>query len=328
MLNIAVIAGGDSGEYPISMKSGQQVVLNLDPLKYKPWLIEIRGKEWMCHKEDQDLPVDKNDFSLVYDGKKILFSAVFNAIHGTPGEDGKLQGYFDMLGIPYTSSGVTTSSLTFNKDFCKKTVAADGVKMAKSIHLFTDTPDPETAILNGLKLPLFIKPNNGGSSVGMSKVNTAGEIGTALEKAFREDPGILVEEFISGRELTCGVIGTQGEVIAFPVTEIISKKEFFDYEAKYHAELAEEVCPAHVPDMISTEVQRIAKDLFGKLNCAGVVRFDFILHGEDLYFLEVNTVPGLTNESIVPKMARAYGWSMQELFSRMIEDCLRKGRKG
>jgi D-alanine-D-alanine ligase len=327
MLNIAVIAGGDSGEYSISMKSGQQVELNLDRTKYQPWLIEVRGKDWFCHRDGKDLPVDKNDFSLLSGGNKIIFDAVFNAIHGTPGEDGRLQGYFDALGIPYTSSGVTTSALTFNKDFCKKVVAAYGVRMAKSIHLFRNTPDPGSLIRKELTLPLFVKPNNGGSSVGMSKVNKTEEINAALEKAFKEDPGILVEEFIPGRELTCGVIGSGGEVIAFPVTEIISKKEFFDYEAKYHSELAEEVCPARVPDSIAKEVQRIAKDLFGKLNCAGVVRFDFILHGEDLYFLEVNTVPGLTNESIVPKMAKAYGWTMQELFTRMIEECMKSNRK-
>ncbi len=321
MLNIAIIAGGDSGEYTISMKSGKQVELNLDREKYIPFLIEIRSSDWFYHFKEEKIPVDKNDFSIRLDGKKIRFDVVFNAIHGTPGEDGKLQGYFDMLKIPYTSSGVTTSALTFNKAFCKSVVAAAGIPTAKSVHLFADSPDPVSAIWEEITFPCFVKPNNGGSSVGMSKVTQPEDLEAALEKAFREDPEILVEEFIKGRELTCGVISSEGKVMAFPVTEIISKKEFFDFEAKYRDDLVDEVCPAKVPAEIFTECQRTSTELFRKLNCAGVVRFDYILRGNTLFFLEVNTVPGLTAQSIVPKMAAANGWSVKELFSRMIEDC-------
>lgn len=321
MLTIAIIAGGNSGEYDISMKSGKQVELHLDRKRFQPYLIEIRGNNWNCHFQEKKAPVDKNDFSIFIDKKKIVFDVVFNAIHGTPGEDGKLQGYFDALGIPYTSSGVTTSALTFNKDFCKRIVASYGITTAKSVHLFTSNPDPVGIISKELSLPVFVKPNNGGSSVGMSKVSVKDELAPALEKAFREDPEILVEEFIRGRELTCGVIRSGGQTLAFPVTEIISRKEFFDYEAKYKDNLAEEVCPANVTEDISAECQRISKDLYMKLNCAGVVRFDYILDGNTLYFLEVNTVPGLTEQSIVPKMAAANGWPMKELFSRMIEEC-------
>ena len=324
MLNIAIIAGGNSGEYDVSMKSGKLVELHLDRERYHPFFVEIQGQEWVCHLQEKKIPIDKNDFSIHVDGKKTRFDVVFNAIHGTPGEDGKLQGYFDVLGIPYTSSGVTTSALTFNKSFCKKVVASFGIHTAKSVHLLSDSPDPVGAIWEEISLPCFVKPNNGGSSVGMSKVNQPEELEPALEKAFKEDTEILVEEFIKGRELTCGVIRSGDTVTAFPVTEIISKKEFFDFEAKYHENLAEEVCPAKIPASVSDECQSISADLYKRLNCDGVVRFDYIYSNDRLFFLEVNTVPGLSEQSIVPKMAVANGWSVKELFTRMIEECVNR----
>jgi len=321
MLNIAIIAGGNSGEYNVSMKSGKQVEIHLDREKFYPFLIEIHGQEWVCHLQEKKITVDKNIFSICVDGQKIRFDVVFNAIHGTPGEDGKLQGYFDLLGIPYTSSGVTTSALTFNKSFCKKIVASFGIQTAKSVHLFSDSPDPVGEIWEEISFPCFVKPNNGGSSVGISKVNRPDDLEAALEKAFKEDPEILVEEFINGRELTCGVIRSGGRIHAFPVTEIISKKEFFDYEAKYQENLAEEICPAKIPAGVSDECQGISVDLYKRLNCDGVVRFDYIYSNNHFYFLEVNTVPGLSEQSIVPKMAVANEWSVKELYTRMIEEC-------
>ncbi len=320
MLNIAIIAGGDSGEYSISVKSGKQVELNIDRSKYRPFLILIRGKNWNYRIEKKLFPVDKNDFSLTIGTKKIRFDAIFNAIHGTPGENGKLQGYFDILGIPYTSCDVTTSALTFNKSFCKDVVAKYGVKTAKSMHLIKGTDFSSGEILEKLSLPVFVKPNNGGSSVGMSKVNHSNELEDALSLAFREDNEILVEEFVKGRELTCGIIRAAGKIVAFPVTEIIPKKEYFDYEAKYKKGMADEVVPAQIPTPVSKECQEISTMLYRKLNCKGVVRFDYIYTGQDFYFLEVNTVPGLTKASIVPNMAKAHGWSFTELISLMIDE--------
>jgi D-alanine-D-alanine ligase len=322
MLNIAIIAGGDSGEYEISMKSGRQVELQLDQSKFQPFLVEIRKENWNCLLKDEIIPVNKNDFTLLTGGKIIRFDAVFNAIHGSPGENGKIQGYFDMLDIPYTSSDVTTSSLTFNKSFCKNVVSTFGFTTAKSIHIFSHEKRSAQHILSELSLPLFVKPNNGGSSVGMSRVNRKQDLEDALHKAFHEDDEVLVEEFVPGRELTCGVLKTKGQIIAFPVTEIISRKEYFDYEAKYQEGLSDEVVPADVLPEISGECQRISKFLFGRLNCKGVVRFDYILNGDNFCFLEVNTVPGLTAQSIVPKMAKAYGWTMTELCTRLIEDAI------
>ncbi|MCX6247901.1 MAG: D-alanine--D-alanine ligase [Bacteroidetes bacterium] len=322
MLNVAIVCGGDSGEHEVSEKSGAQVFHHLDRLKFTPYLIRVSREGWFCLTGGKEIPVQKNDFTLSIKGEKLHFDVVFNAIHGTPGEDGKLQGYFDMIGIPCTSSGVTTSALTFNKSFCKKVVASMGVKTANSVLLYRGTIDPAYAIWEEIAFPCFVKPNNGGSSVGMSKVNNAEEVEEALQKAFHEDAEVLVEDFVQGRELTCGVIRSDGEIIAFPVTEIISKTEYFDYEAKYKEGLAEEVVPADIADDVSEKCRNISMKLYEKLNCRGVVRFDYIYSNFEFHFLEVNTVPGLSEQSIVPKMVRAHGWTLTEMYTRMIEECL------
>ena len=323
MVNVAVVAGGDSGEFPISLKSGKQVELYMDRDLFSPYLIVFKGAKWSYHIGQKGFPVDKNDFSLTFGHRKVRFDIVFNAIHGTPGEDGRLQGYLEMIGIPYTSSDVTTSSLTMNKNLCKQVVASHGVKTARSVHVVKTTADPVTLIGSELVLPVFVKPNCGGSSVGMSKVNHKEGLNPALELAFQEDDGILVEEFIQGRELTCGVMKSEGSIIAFPVTEIISKKEYFDYEAKYRKGMSDEVVPAVVPESVSKKCQEISRFLYEKLVCKGVVRFDFIFNGNEFYFLEVNTVPGMTAASIIPKMARAHGWNFTELITRLIKEELK-----
>ena len=322
MLHVAIVAGGDSGEYEISIASGKQVENNIDRSRFLPYLIEIREDKWICRQENSILDIDKNDFSIRMGDRKITFDVVFNAIHGTPGENGRLQGYFDMLKIPYTSCGVLTSSLTFNKAYCKEIVRAQGVQTARSVHLFIRDLEKAMEQTTSLSLPCFIKPNNGGSSVGMSKVHERAGLPEAFDKAFREDDEVLVEEFIPGRELTCGVLRTEGRIVAFPVTEVISENDFFDYEAKYTTGLAREVVPADIPDSVSEECTSISVALYNALNCKGVVRFDYIHNDRGFWFLEVNTVPGLSEASIVPKMARAYGWSFTELVTRLIEETL------
>lgn len=322
MLNIAIVAGGDSGEYDISIGSGRQVEKNIDRKKFSPYLIEVRGGQWLCRMGTRKVMVDRNDFSLGSGNRKIRFDAVFNAIHGTPGENGILQGYFDLLGIPYTSCDVMTSALTFNKAYCKAVVGSYGIPVAKSVHLFSRDENPVAAVLQGTRLPVFIKPNNGGSSVGMSKVTRKADLAGALKKAFSVDDEVLAEEHISGREITCGVLRSHGTVIALPVTEIISKKDFFDYEAKYTKGMAEEVVPADLSEERSLRCRSISAFLYHRLNCKGVVRFDYILNRNTFWFLEVNTVPGLSEASIVPKMARAHGWTFTELITRLIEEAL------
>lgn len=322
-LNIAVVSGGDSGEYEISVQSGEVVKKFIDPNKFKVYPIHLKGQDWLYECKNQNVyTVDKNDFTIEMPGNKVRFDCVFIAIHGTPGEDGKLQGYFDMLGIPYTSCDHATSALTFNKYFCKNYIQNFGIKTAKAVYI----NDPENTnpgyILQQLSLPVFVKPNNGGSSVGMSKVNTANDLKPALEKALKEDDEILIEEYIRGREISCGVFRYKKEIIVLPISEIVSKREFFDYEAKYTPSLADEVIPARISESVADECSRTSSMLYQKLNCKGVVRFDYIFNESGLYFLEVNTVPGMTEASIVPKMAKIKGFTLQQFFSMLIEESL------
>lgn len=326
---IAVIAGGDSGEFDISMKSGKMVAGAIDPAKYDVFLIRIKGKEWLCERDGKMISVDKNDFSLSVEGRRINFDCVFCAIHGTPGENGKLPAYFEMLQIAYTSCDSLASALTFNKHLCNRVVGTLGVNVAKSLHFYKhENIDPQI-ILNNLQLPVFVKPNAGGSSVGMSKVNIADDLLPAINSAFDEDTEILIEEYVKGRELTCGVMEVSGRMYVFPICEIKSKKEYFDFEAKYNPALAEEILPAPIPGELEIEIKETSAYLYKKLNCKGVVRFDYIYASkkQKLFFLEVNTVPGLTSESIVPKMAREMGIPLSELFTMLIEDAIERNKK-
>ncbi len=322
MITVAIVAGGDSGEYHISMMSGRQVEKNIDRERFDPYLIEIRNDHWKCISKGKEAEVDKNNFTLKRNGKQISFDVVFNAIHGTPGENGKLQGYLDMLKIPYTSSNLTTSALAFNKSFCKRVVDSYGIQIASSVQLNQYQRDSALTLLQDISLPCFVKPNCGGSSVGMTKVTREVDLPDALDLAFAEDDEVIVEKFIEGRELTCAVLRSDGGVVTFPVCEIVTKKEFFDYEAKYSPGLTDEIVPAPVPEEVTRECQRISAFLYNKLNCKGIVRIDFIYSGDSFYFLEINTVPGLTEASIVPKMIEAYGWSYTELVTRMIDEIL------
>lgn len=326
--NIALVAGGYSGEYVISVKSAAVIENHIDSNIYNVYKIVITRDGWTYTTSDGlEIAVDKNDFSLTIEGKKVTFDAVFIGIHGTPGEDGRLQGYFEMLGIPFTSCGMVTSALTFNKGFCNKVVAAlNVVNVSKSVHIFRDQPYDTKTILQELKLPVFVKPAEGGSSIGMSKVNTAEELPAAIDKAFKEDVQILIEEFVKGREITCGLYRSEGKFTVLPLTEIISSKEFFDYEAKYTPGMSKEVTPAEVPEEIAEQIRKTAQELYNRLNCQGIVRMDFIWEeaGKRLFFLEVNTMPGQSENSIVPQMVRAAGKTLQEFYGTLIEDCLKR----
>jgi D-alanine-D-alanine ligase len=313
--NIAIVCGGNTGEYDISISSAGVVSKNLDRKKYNGYLIIIEGSDWYFEKKGIKYPVDKNDFSLKMDGEKVIFDGVFNAIHGTPGEDGKLQGYFDMIGIPYTSSNHATSALTFNKHFCNRFVNSYGIKSANSLSFTRKDKIDKEEVIKSLGLPLFIKPGESGSSVGISKVNVEAEFDEAVKIAFGEGERILIEEFIKGREIACGLVNKGNELIVFPLTEIVSKKDFFDYEAKYTDGLAEEITPAEVSEEVEQDIKTLSSFLFREMDCKGFVRFDYILAEDDLYFLEVNTVPGISEASIMPKMAGAFGMSIGDFFN-------------
>jgi D-alanine-D-alanine ligase len=320
MKTIAIAAGGDSSEFEISVKSAEEVGKILSS-RYIVYILVIRGTTW--YWEDQKgryYNIDKNDFSLTYNDQRIKFDGVFIAIHGTPGENGLLQGYFDMLKIPYSSCSSFCSALTFNKQACKLFLKEYGISMAKGIQIRKSEKIDLLSITEQIGLPCFVKPNDSGSSFGVTKVKEKEELPAAIETAFKESNEVLIEAFMSGREVACGVVKTKNKTIVLPVTEIISKNEFFDFEAKYIPGHSDEITPADMPLTVTNEIQRISRYVYELLGCNGIVRVDFIVIGEIPFFIEINTVPGMTNESIVPKQAVAAGISLEELYSMSVEN--------
>jgi D-alanine-D-alanine ligase len=319
---IALITGGFTGEAVISLKSAAQIEQNLDAAKFEVYKIIISPESWYYEANGQAVEVDKNDFSLLIGGKKVLFDAVFVGLHGSPGEDGKLQGYFDMLEIPYTSCDALTSAISMNKGYTKAIVAdIPDLYVAKSCQFFAEKAENATLIEQSLMLPYFVKPNNGGSSIGMSKVNAIAELPKALTSAFNEDTQVLVEEFIKGREFTIGVYLGKNGIQVLPATEIISSKEFFDFEAKYTPGVSEEITPGRMTEEEKVRVEAVVRTVYNKLNCRGVVRIDYILEegSGNFYFIEINTVPGQSENSIIPQQVRATGRSVQDFYTELLE---------
>lgn len=320
-LKIAVLAGGNSSEFEISMNSAEQVMQNLDRDLYQPFKIVIKGPDWNYVPEDGSPPVaiDKNDFTLTLDGEKIGFDAVFIAIHGTPGEDGKIQAYLEMLNIPFTSCSSDVSSLTFHKYACKAYLESLGILTPRA--LFTRTSHSEEEIKSaGLEFPLFIKANNSGSSYGVTFVRSAEQLNKAFLNARSEGDEILIEEAVMGTEVTCGLFRSGDDLVIFPPTEIVSHNEYFDYEAKYTPGAADEITPARLADIQLKKIQNESAKIYNLLGCSGIVRIDFILKNGNLYFLEINTIPGLSRESIVPKQAATYGMDMKQLFTALLQE--------
>jgi len=328
---IAFVTGGYSGESVISYKSAITIQNNLDYDRYTVYRIDITPEGWFHEQKDgKKIPVDKNDFSLALAGSKVTFDAVLIGIHGTPGEDGKLQGYFDLLNLPYTSCDAAVSALTFNKRFTVGVAAFNGINVARSVLLVKGRMESPDEVTRKLQFPVFVKPNNGGSSIGMSRVNSPSEeLGAAIEKAFKEDDQVLIEEFIAGREFTIGVFRAKGEIITLPFTEVKSKREFFDFEAKYTAGLNEEITPAQVDEGVGEKVRAAARKIYQVFNCRGIIRIDFIYNeakGEP-FMLEINTVPGQSEASIVPQQLRVFGWTLTDFYSALIEEALAPGAK-
>ena len=325
---IAFVTGGYSSEAVISYKSALTIEQHLDTEKFNIYKIDIRPEGWVYESENGKVQVDKDDFSISLPGKKIWFDAVFIGIHGTPGEDGKLQGYFDLHQLPYTSCDAATSALTFNKRYTVAVAAFGGVPTAKSVHLFSDARMSPDEIAAQLKFPVFVKPNNGGSSIGMSKVSSVNELPAALDKAFREDTQVLVEEFISGREFTVGVYKSLKGITVLPITEVITKNDFFDYEAKYQGK-SQEITPANISEHMAEKIRAAARKVFQVFNCRGVVRIDFIYNeaADEPFLLEINTVPGQSEASIIPQQVRAMGLTLKEFYTSLIEDALARKHK-
>ncbi len=327
--NIALVTGGDSGEYVISMKSAGMIRDNLDKELFNVYTVLICKNKWVCFLEDgREAPIDKNDFSVQMGAGSLSFDCVFITIHGTPGEDGKLQAYFELLDIPYTTAGVLASALTFNKYFCNQVVQNLGYPVPLSVKLQKNRDHSFAELMSQIKLPVFVKPNEGGSSLGMSLVRDEESLLPAIKLAFEHDHTVLVEEYLDGVELTCGVFRYEGIVRALPVTEIISKTaaRYFDFEAKYTPGAADEITPARISTALADKVKNVSVELYEKLDLFGLVRFDYIHCRNTLYFIEVNVTPGMTETSLVPQAAAVEGISNKELFTMLIMEAINYSR--
>lgn len=316
--------GGYSSEFEISLKSGNVVYQYLDKTKYNGFRIHILKEKWVYVDDNNDqFPIDKNDFSTTVNGKKIIFDAVFNAIHGTPGEDGLMQAYFGLIDLPQSSCDYYQAALTFNKRDMLSVLKPYGIKCATSYYLNKGEPIDTAEIVKKVGLPCFVKPNKSGSSFGISKVKTQAELPIAIEIAYKEDTEIIIESFLDGTEVSVGVINYQGKVTVLPITEIVSENDFFDYEAKYLGK-SQEITPARISNEIAEKVSAVAKRCYEILNMKGFSRSEFILVDDEPYMLEMNTIPGLTTESLIPQQAKEAGISLEDLFTNAIELALPK----
>lgn len=322
-LNVAILAGGPSEERVISLKSAELIEKHLDKSRFKSWLILMNDDGWV--NPESGAEVDLNDFSLKLDMGKVTFDFVYIIIHGTPAEDGKVQGYFEMMDIPHSTCDTLTSSVTFNKDFCKRFLQLYDIPMAQSV-LVEKSEEYDLEGIHKLGLPLFVKPNQYGSSFGVSKVQQISALEDAIQLAGEFDHEILIEQFLDGIEYSCGVLRDQGEIIALPITQILPETEFFDYAAKYEG-ASKEITPAPIDRSLVEKCQTMSTLLYQVLKCRGMVRFDYILVDKVFYFLEANTTPGLSETSIIPQQALAYGWSIEQLFSTVLDDCYRQWKK-
>ena len=319
---IAIAAGGDTSEYEVSLRSAQGIYSFLDKERYTPYIVQMRGTDWYVQLEDGGLAaIDRNDFSFrLPDGSKVNFDFVYITIHGTPGEDGLLQGYLDMLHLPYSCCGVLPASLTYNKFACNQYLHAFGVRIADSLLLRRGQTISDDEVVRKIGLPCFIKPNLGGSSFGVTKVKTPAEIQPALAKAREESPETVIEAFMNGIEITCGCYKTRQRSVVLPITEVVSHHEYFDYDAKYCGD-SDEITPARIPDELADRVKQLTSAIYDILGATGIIRVDYIItEGSKINLLEVNTTPGMTATSFIPQQVRAAGMTMQEVMTDIIEN--------
>lgn len=321
--NIAIVMGGYSSEVNISLKSGNVVYKYFDREKYIPFRVHILIEKWVVLDDsDNEYPINKDNFSFVMNNEMIVFDCVFNVIHGNPGENGVLLAYFELIGMKHTSAPFYQMALTFNKRDTLSVVRQYGIKTAKSVFLNKGDALNFDEIIETVGLPCFVKPNNAGSSYGISKVYTKEEILPAIEKAYHEDEAILIESFLDGTEVSVGVIQYKNQLKVLPITEIVSENDFFDYEAKYLGK-SKEITPAQISSEVQKKVEEVAKKVYAVLNMNGFSRSEYILVNDEPFFLEMNTVPGMTEESILPQQAAAAGISMKELLDNAIQMALK-----
>ena len=322
MKNIAIIAGGNSSEYEVSMKSGKNIYDEVDENRYNKYLVILKGRDWHVEIGEKKYPVDRNDFSFTRDGEKILFDFAYITIHGVPGENGLLQGYLDMMGVPYGCCNVLASALTFDKHTCNTYLKSYGVNVADSVMLIRGMTYDVNEIINEVGLPCFVKPNAEGSSFGVTKVKEAAQLEDALKKAFALCREVLIETFIDGTELTCGVVKAGDMDITMPIAEVIPKNEFFDFEAKYDPTKSDEIIPARISPELTNRIKTLSSMIYDILRCEGIIRVDYIVREDEIFMLEVNTTPGMTSNSFVPKMVRAMGGTLREVLTKIIDNKL------
>lgn len=322
-LNIALLSGGDSSEREISIRSAGQIAKNLDTQKYNIFLIDVNKSVWSYKTpSNETIIVNQNDFSITIDDQKIAFDYALILIHGTPGEDGRIQGYLDMKGIPYSSCDMVSSVVTFDKTLCKSAVRPTGISLSREILIRKDDQIDTKQIVEKLGLPIFVKPNASGSSFGVTKVKSEAEIASAIDSAFKEGDAVLIEEFIEGREYACGLMITKDKQYVFPIAEVVSKREFFDYTAKYTDGMADEIIPAQISEELSDLIKSNAVKAYKACNCRGVVRIDFIVKNSVPYMIEINSIPGMSENSILPKQLRSVGMSIGELYDIIISNTI------
>ncbi len=325
--NIAIVAGGDSSEVVVSLKSAQGVKSFINDKQYETYVITIQGDLWTVNVDEQVINIDKNDFSFTYQDKKVVFDAAYITIHGTPGEDGLLQGYFDLINMPYSSCNVLVSALTFNKFVCNTYLKGYGVKVAESLLVRKGMTIDAESIEQTIGLPCFIKPNAGGSSFGVSKVVKSENIKSAIEHAFKESDEVIVESLITGTEITNGIYKTSKKSVVLPITEVVTDNDFFDYEAKYVQGKANEITPARLSDDLSDRIKKLTSAIYDILGCNGIIRIDYIIQDGDIFFLEANTVPGMTTTSFIPQQIAAAGLDIGMVFEDVIEDVIAQRNK-
>jgi len=320
--NIAIVAGGYSSEIVVSLKSAQGIYSFMDKEKYDLFIVLITKDKWCVQLEDEkEIAIDKNDFSIIHNNEKIKFDFVYITIHGTPGENGLLQGYLDMLNIPYSCCGVLAASLTFNKYFCNNYLRNFGVKTAQSICLKRGDAFSSESIVSKLGLPVFVKPNDGGSSFGTTKVSALEQLQSAIAIAFDEGEEVIIESFMQGTEITCGCYKINQKKTVLPITEVVSKNEFFDFDAKYNPASVEEITPARISNELTEEVQNLTAQIYDIIGAKGIIRVDYIISPEnEIRMLEVNTTPGMTATSFIPQQVRAAGLNMQNVLTEIIEN--------
>ena len=318
---IAIVAGGDTSEYEVSLRSAQGIYSFIDKEKYTLYIVGMHGLDWHVRLDDgRTLPVDRNDFSFQLDGQKVKFDFAYITIHGTPGEDGRLQGYFDMLRIPYSCCGVLAAALTYDKFACNQYLHAYGVRIAESLLLRQGQSITDDEVVEKIGLPCFIKPSLGGSSFGVTKVKTREQIQPAIAKAFDEAQEVVVEAFMDGTELTCGCYKTRDKSVVFPITEVVSHNEYFDYKAKYNGE-SDEITPARISDELADRVKKLTSAIYDILGAQGIIRVDYIVtEGDKINLLEVNTTPGMTATSFIPQQVRAAGLDIKDVMTDIIEN--------